>query len=96
MSTFPSLPPSQSLPIDELRYRATARLRTLIQKLSTGACARIEVDDLRTLIESLSPVSAGFGLATNHVRKAQRFLSSDEVGAARYELRLLLGCLDTC
>ena len=56
----------------------------------------VDIDDLRTLVESLSPASREFGLATNHVRKAQRFLSSDEVGAARYELRLLLGCLDTC
>jgi hypothetical protein len=75
---------------------ATARLRSLMQTLSGKDLATMEFDNLRTLIESLPLASSDFSLAGNYLRKAQRYLRSNEIGAALYELRLLLDCLQCC
>ena len=87
---------SQASTIDEQLNRAAARLQSLMQTLSGKDFASVEIDKLRTTIESLPPASAEFRLASSYLRKAQRYLRSDEVGAALYELRLLLGCLQCC
>jgi hypothetical protein len=79
--------------IDEMRNLAAGCLQSVMQNLSDGNRAADELDHLRTMIESL-PLGAGeFCLAMNSIRNAERFLCSDEVGAAAYELRLLRGSL---
>jgi hypothetical protein len=79
--------------IDELRKTAGRVLRSLRFRSSDDERAGTEFDNLRTLIESLPAATSNFGLAMNRLRSVQRYLSSDEIGAARYELRLLLGGL---
>ena len=49
---------------------------------------------IRQMLEALPLASAEFGLAVNRLTNAQRYLHSGEYGAARYELRLLLGSLE--
>jgi hypothetical protein len=94
MSIFASrAEPGQAPQVHELRNRAAGRLRSLLQDLSDTHRAAAELDNLRALFESLRLAGGEFGVAMNHLRCAQRFLGSDEVGAARYELRLLLGSL---
>jgi len=94
MSIFvSSAEPNRAPATHELRNRAAARLRSLLQDLGDTHRAAAELDNLRTLIESLLQAGGESGLAMNHLRCARRFLGSDEVGAARYELRLLLGSL---
>lgn len=94
MSIFVSRAETGRVPqVHELRNRAAGRLRSLLQDLSDPRRATAELENLRTLFESLRQAGGESGLALNRLRYAQRFLGSDEVGAARYELRLLLGSL---
>jgi hypothetical protein len=81
---------SEAASIDEIRRLAALRLRSLMQRLSDTTCAAVEFENLREIIESLSLSTAEFSLAMNRLRNARRYLSSDELGAARCELRLLL------
>ena len=87
---IPSTEQTRVTPIDEIRQLAVGRLRSLMQRLSDKERAAHDVDNLRTLFESLPLASGEFGLAVNRLQNAQRYLRSDEIGAARYELRLLL------
>jgi hypothetical protein len=79
--------------IDEIRENSARRLQSLMRTLSDIDRAAAEFSDLRTVIESLPMPSGEFSLAKNRLRNAQRYLRSDEAGAARYELCLLLGSL---
>jgi hypothetical protein len=88
--------PSPSKTVDDWRQDAAARLESLLQTMNTKDFAETEVVQLRTLKESLPPDNLNSGLAANYLNKAQRFLHSHEVGAAMYELRLLLGWLQCC
>ena len=80
---------ARSASVDELRKLAAFRLRLLMQTLSDTTRASDEIDNLRRIFESLPLNTAEFGLAKNRLRNARRYLSSDELGAARCELRLL-------
>ena len=81
----------QAPPLEDLRRRAVARLRSLLQTLSGQASDTAELDSLSSLFGSLQPHAAESGWAAKRLQAAQRYLRSQEVGAARYELRLLLG-----
>ena len=48
---------------------------------------------LGELIDSLPFATEQYAVAKNRLRNAQRYFQCDEVGAARYELRLMLGQL---
>jgi hypothetical protein len=86
----------RSTSLGDWRQSTAARLESLLQILSSKDFARTEVDHLRTLVESLPPDNTSSGLAANYLSKAQRYLHSNEIGAAMYELRLLLGWLQCC
>ena len=81
---------SQAASVDELRQLAALRLHSLMQKLSDITRAAVEFENLREIFESLPLSTAEYSLAMNRLRNAQRYLTSDELGAARCELRLLL------
>jgi hypothetical protein len=84
---------SQALSLDEIRKLAGVGLHSLRQKLSDTDRAAEELANLRAMLESIPQETGEFSLAMNRLRNAQRFLCSDETGAARYELRLLVGGL---
>ena len=69
--------------IDESRKHATSRLQSLMRSLSDKCRAADEVDNLRTLIASMPLASGDFCVVMNRLRNAQRYLLSDEIGAAR-------------
>ena len=79
--------------IDECKELVIGRLRSLMRRLTDARHVGDELDILRAMIMSLPMASDDFCLAINRLRNAQRYLSSNETGAARYELRLLLGGL---
>src|SRR5262245_56821149 len=85
-TTAPSTP-------EEIRRLTAGRLQSLLRNLSHSDRTANELYEVRTLIESLPLSSSEFGVAVNRLRNAQRYLCSDEIGAARYELRLLPGSL---
>src|SRR5262245_55657644 len=81
---------SQAASVDEIRRLAALRLQSLMPRLNDTTRAADEIENLREIIESLPLSTAESSLAMNRLRNAQRYLSSDELGAARCELRLLL------
>jgi len=81
---------SQAASVEEIRRLAALRLQSLMPKLNDTTRAADEIENLREIIESLPLSTAESSLAMNRLRNAQRYLSSDELGAARCELRLLL------
>jgi hypothetical protein len=44
---------------------------------------------VRLLLETLPLSSTTFGQAANHLQNAQRYVTAGEIGAARFELRML-------
>jgi hypothetical protein len=94
MSTRISNPERNQVPsIEETRQIVVGRLRSLMKTMSRKFRIDEEFENLQALIESLPLASGEFGVASNRLRNAQRYLRSDEIGASLYELRLLLGCL---
>src|SRR5260370_23157802 len=79
--------------VEEIRRLATGRLQSLMRNLSNSDRTANELYRLRTMVESLPLSSGEFCVAMNRLRNAQRYLTGNEIGAARYELRLLLGSL---
>ena len=77
--------------IDEVRADVTNRLRLLLPRLGNRAFAVAELNDLRDMLNSLPLDSEDFGVAINRLKNCYRYLCSNEIGAARYELKLLLG-----
>jgi hypothetical protein len=54
---------------------------------------RDHLESVRSLLESL-PLSTGeYGIGQNRLRNAERYLKSQEHGAARFELQMLAGSL---
>ena len=51
------------------------------------------LDRIRELIEFIPMASDEFGVAVSRINNARRYIESSEFGAARYEIRLLLGLL---
>lgn len=91
---FPKRPRAQESPLSEVRENACRRLRGLLGKLADKEPLGEEFSDLDALLLSLSLPSEAIAAARRRLAAAQRFLRSNEVGAARYELRLLLGELE--
>ena len=93
---FSNAEPRQAAALKEPGRHAATRLQSLMQVLSGKDVASMEFDNLRTLVESLPLSGNDCPLVANYLRKAQRYLRSNEEGAARYELRLLLEYLQSC
>ena len=53
----------------------------------------LTVDRIRRLLEFIPMASDEYSVAVLRVGNARRYLESNEFGAARYEVRLLLGAL---
>lgn len=68
-----------------------------IEKLMRHAAAESvspdQWDELETLVESLPLPTAEFALAMKHLYNAKEYVSAGEVGAAKFELKMMLGGL---
>jgi hypothetical protein len=93
---FPGAERRPARKLDDLRRRAVTGLRVLTQMTSGKHFTSGDLDGLRVLIESWPMAGSESGLAASRLCKAQRYLRSNELGAARYELQLLLDCLQSC
>ena len=54
-----------------------------------GSSGNAEMDELRGLLETLPLTTEEFGLATNRLANAHRYVKAREAGAARWELNTL-------
>jgi hypothetical protein len=79
--------------IQEVRQEAILKLAAVLQMLQRRSDPRDHLETVRSLLESL-PLSTGeYGMAQNRLRNAERYLRSQEHGAARFELQMLAGSL---
>jgi hypothetical protein len=92
MSTMIGRPRHQKS-VEQIRQNAVERLRSVMRILRYKASAVNELDTLQKLLESLPMASGEFSTAMNRLRNSQRYLCSEEIGAALYELRLLTSLL---
>ena len=78
---------------DEVRHELVQHLRRLIVQDLKADGWKEQLTQAAMLLESLPLTTSEFGVATNRLNNARRYLEFDEQGAARYELRLLIGRL---
>ena len=78
---------------DELRNLLAQCLSPLMDQETDADLWKDQLTVAAMLLESLPLSTSEFGLAMNRLNNARRYLKSNECGAARYELRLLIGGL---
>ncbi|MBC8874784.1 MAG: hypothetical protein H8E44_35640 [Planctomycetes bacterium] len=69
------------------------RLQGLVKRTPDAERAVEGLLDALTMLNALPLTTDEFGRAVNRLKNAHRYLVSNERGAARFELRLLLGSL---
>ena len=84
---------TRKVTIHDIFQQSTRQVESLLAQLEQAAGSNRdyadEIAELQRILETL-PLSTGeFGVATNRVRNASRYLRSQERGAARYELKML-------
>ena len=72
---------------------AVEKTRHLAHSVKRRRAERRHYDSVREVLEALPLATAEFARLSNHLANAERYLRSDEHGAAAYELNLLHGAL---
>ncbi len=79
--------------IEDIFGQATRKVKSLLAQIEQATGSNGDngdgIAELKQLLEALPFSTAEFGLATNRLRNASRYLQSQERGAARYELKML-------
>lgn len=78
---------------DTIRSVLLEAVEGLLASLKEGVGLEEELNYVRMLVDSLPLASDAHATASNRLRNTQRYLALGELGAARYELRLLAGSL---
>lgn len=79
----------------EVRNLLVQCLSSLINEGTEADLWEWQLTEAAMLFESLPLGTSEFGLAMNRLNNARRYLESNERGAARYELQLLVAGLTT-
>src|SRR5262245_3388302 len=74
---------------------AIATLATLAEQVKRGN-VNGQLGEVQALLEALPLSSGDFSRVSNNLKNAERYLQSNECGAAAYELRLLTGAVRIC
>ena len=74
---------------------ALATLEGLAEQVKCGN-VNGQLGEVQTLLEALPLSSGDFSRVTNNLKNAERYLQSNEFGAAAFELRMLTGAVRTC
>ena len=74
---------------------AIATLETLAEQVKHGNVDG-QLSEVRALLEALPLSSGDFSRVLNNLKNAERYLQSNEHGAAAWELRMLTGAVRTC
>jgi hypothetical protein len=78
---------------DTIRQLLLETVEAVLRKMALGQDVLVELLDIGQPLDSLPLATDEYGLASNRLRNAQRYLLSKERGAARYELQLLVASL---
>ncbi len=65
----------------------------LLRHAEANGIVAVQWDELKTLLEALPLATATFALAARRLGNARRYIESGELGAAKFELRMMLGGL---
>ena len=68
-------------------------VQSILEQDLEDAVPAEEWEELRTLLESLPLSTGNFALAINRLNNAKNYLQAGELGAAQFELRMLLAGL---
>ena len=83
--------------IEDICLQAVQHVEDLMAQIARGSNplndSGFAFDETQMLLEALPLNTDEFGLAANRLRNASRYLRSQELGAAGYELRLLVRSL---
>ena len=79
--------------LDALTRQANRHFSRLLNRLDETSKLRRKLDDLSDFIQRLALGTDEFNLATARINNARRYIDSQEFGAAKYEIRLLIGGL---
>lgn len=74
---------------------AIATLGALAEQVRRGD-ADGQMGEVQALLEALPLRSGDFSRVANNLKNAERYLQSNEYGAAAYELRMLAGAVRIC
>jgi hypothetical protein len=74
---------------------ALAALEALAEQVKHGN-VNGPLGEVQVLLEALPLGSGDFSRVSNNLKNAERYLQSNEHGAAAYELRMLTGAVRTC
>jgi hypothetical protein len=74
---------------------AIAAVEALAEQVKRGNLDG-ELGEVQALLEALPLSSGDFCRVSNNLKNAQRYLQSQERGAAAYELRMIAGAVRTC
>ena len=74
---------------------AVAAIEALAEQVKRGK-VNGQLSEVQELLQALPLSSGDFSRVVNNLKNAQRYLQSQERGAAAYELRMLAGALRTC
>ena len=80
---------SEAVSYNSVFQPVLSSLARLVQQLRQGHNTNGELEDLQNLLESLPLSTQEFVLACNRLQNAQRYLKSEERGAAKWELHAL-------
>jgi hypothetical protein len=87
--------PLDRSPMDSVRAHVRERITAFLDHAQAGGEGDAEFNQARLALECL-PLSRGeYATAINRLMNARSYFHAGESGAARFELRLLLGGLET-
>lgn len=80
---------TQHSTLPDTYHTVSRRLEDLLNGTARGN-SQEDLSLIESVLHSLPLATDEFGLAQNRIRNARRYYQAREVGAARYELRLLM------
>jgi len=79
--------------LDAICRQAEEQFSNLLANMKNAARLRCDLRDLHELIECVPLGTDEYDLTIARINNAQRYLESNEQGAAKYEIRQLVRCL---
>lgn len=79
--------------LDDICRQVERQFRKILANIKNAAQLRYDLIRLRNILECVPMGTVDFDLVMSRINNAQRYLESEEQGAARYEVRQLVRSL---
>ena len=84
---------SSNSQLGEITRQMKQHFSGMLQNLGSAERRKFHLDRISELLESLALATDEYDLANRRIKNTQRYFQSNEIGAAKYEIRLLTGVL---